>query len=133
MQTGRHAIVSDSDVVWAHDPTPMLAALLAKGTTLAASTDCLDVAADRDKSVRPSSPVMCGHAPGNLGGAVFNTGVLWFAADDSAIKFAKRWAERTLALTDPYSDDQGSCIALTTLTTVPSLQCKGDQARMCRT
>ena len=54
------------------------------------------------------SPVMCGHAPGNRAGAVFNTGVLWFAAADPAIAFAKKWALATLALTDPYSDDQGA-------------------------
>ena len=107
--TGRHVLVSDSDVVWVADPQPLLTALHAKGTTLAASTDCLDVEADRDKVPRKLSPTMCGFAPGNTGiaTATFNTGVLWFAAHDSAIKFAKEWAEGTLALTDPYSDDQG--------------------------
>ena len=57
----------------AHDPTrPRLE--LWEGATLAASTDCLDVEADRDKKPRATSPVMCGHAPGNRGGATLNTG-----------------------------------------------------------
>jgi hypothetical protein len=107
LRTGRHALVSDSDVVWIADPRPLLDALHAKGTTLAASTDCLDVEADRDKTARPSAPTMCGYNPGNTGGAVFNTGVLWFAAAPSSIAFASEWALGTLALTDPYSDDQG--------------------------
>jgi hypothetical protein len=50
---------------------------------------------------------MCGYAPGNTGGAVFNTGVLWFASEPSSIAFARQWALETLALTDAYSDDQG--------------------------
>lgn len=107
LRTGRHALVSDSDVVWVADPQPLLASLHAKGMTLAASTDCLDVEADRDKASRKVSPVMCGHAPGNTGLATFNTGVLWFASHESAITFAQEWALGTLALTDPYSDDQG--------------------------
>ena len=107
LETGRHALVSDSDVAWVSDPRPLLMTLRDRGATLAASTDCLDVQADRDKTHRSSSPVMCGHAPGNTGGAVFNTGVLWFAAEPSSIAFARRWALETLALTDAYSDDQG--------------------------
>ena len=85
---------------------PLLAEMHALGANMGSSTDCLDVNADRDKSTRATSPVMCGHAPGNRGGAIFNTGVLWFAASEPAINFAKRWAAETLALTDPYSDDQ---------------------------
>ena len=34
-------------------------------------------------------------------------GVVWFRADPSAIEFAREWALGTLALTDPFSDDQG--------------------------
>ena len=107
LQTGRHALVSDSDVVWVADPSHVIAEMHALGATLAASTDCLDVNADRDKTHRATSPVTCGYAPGNTMGAVFNTGVLWFASDAASIRFARTWAEETLALTDPYSDDQG--------------------------
>ena len=107
LQTGRHALVSDSDVVWIADPSHVIAEMHALGATLAASTDCLDVSADRDKTHRATSPVTCGYAPGNTMGAVFNTGVLWFASDAAAIRFARTWAAETLALTDPYSDDQG--------------------------
>ncbi len=67
----------------------------------------LRVQADADKSVRPSSPFMCGHAPGNRAGAVFNTGVLWFAARQAPHDFAREWALATLQLRDPWSDDQG--------------------------
>ena len=91
----RHVLVSDSDVVWMRDPAAEIAELAALGATLGAATDCLDVDADRDKTERPEAPVMCGHAPGNKDGAVFNTGVLWFAADPSSIAFAQRWATPT--------------------------------------
>ena len=50
---------------------------------------------------------MCGHAPGNRAGAVFNTGVLWFAASRASHDFAREWALATLQLRDPWSDDQG--------------------------
>ena len=33
--------------------------------------------------------------------------MVWFRADPSAIEFAREWALGTLALTDPFSDDQG--------------------------
>ena len=52
LRTGRHALVSDSDVVWVADPRPLLSQLQALGTTLGSSTDCLDVAADNDKTPR---------------------------------------------------------------------------------
>ena len=108
LQTGRHVLVSDSDVVWMRDPAAEIAELAALGATLGAATDCLDVDADRDKTERPEAPVMCGHAPGNKDGAVFNTGVLWFAADPSSIAFAQRWATATLTLASAWDDDQGA-------------------------
>ena len=109
LDTGRHVLVSDSDVVWRHDPTSHFERLRAGGATIAAATDCLDVAADRDKTPRPTSPNMCGHSPGNgpRRTAVFNTGILWFGATAVSTTFARRWASETLALTDPWSDDQG--------------------------
>jgi len=51
---------------------------------------------------------MCGHSPGNRHGAVFNTGVLWFAANAAApLAFLRAWALATIELSDPWSDDQG--------------------------
>ena len=47
----------------------------AAGATLAASTDCLHAAADEDKTPRRHCH-LCGHSPGNVFGAVFNTGLL---------------------------------------------------------
>ena len=96
--TGRHVLVSDSDVVWLRDPTSELLALVAAGANLAPSTDCINTAADRDKAPRPSSPYLCGHAPGNKDGAVFNTGVIFFAAAPPTIAFCTQWAEHTLRL-----------------------------------
>ena len=106
LETGRHALVSDSDVAWVSDPRPLLMTLRDRARR-SPHRRIASMQADRDKTHRSSSPVMCGHAPGNTGGAVFNTGVLWFAAEPSSIAFARRWALETLALTDAYSDDQG--------------------------
>lgn len=106
--TGRHVLVSDSDVVWLRDPTAELLALAAAGANLAPSTDCIHVEADNDKTPRPASPYMCGHAPGNRDGAVFNTGVIFLAATPPTIEFCSRWAERTLRLPSElwWSDDR---------------------------
>lgn len=79
----------------------------AEGANICASTDCLDLDADRDKTPRPGSPVQCGHSPGNTHGAVLNTGVLWFRSCEEGISLARQWALDTLGLRDPYSDDQG--------------------------
>ena len=106
--TGRHVLVSDSDVAWVGDPLPVLASLMAEGASLGASTDCLDVDSDQDKTPRSHSPQSCGYSPDNVGGAVFNTGVLWFKSDEDSISFVKAWATATLGLRDPYSDDQGA-------------------------
>ena len=107
--TGRHVLVSDSDVVWLRDPTHELMELVASGANLAPSTDCINVAADNDKSHRPQSPYLCGHAPGNRDGAVFNTGVIFLAAAEPTIAFCSRWAELVLHLPAAqwWSDDQG--------------------------
>ena len=88
---------------------PLLDELLRLGATMGSSTDCLDVQSDADKTPRARSAYMCGYNPGNTNPAdvVFNTGVVWFRADPSAIDFAREWALGTLALTDPFSDDQG--------------------------
>ena len=109
LRTGRHALVSDSDVAWAQDPTPLLNELLALGATLAPSTDCLDVRSDADKTPRRFSAYMCGYNPGNVEplDVVFNTGVVWFKADAAGIAFAAEWALQTLNLNNPFSDDQG--------------------------
>jgi hypothetical protein len=101
-------LVSDSDVVWVKDPLPLLDTLREGGATVGASTDCLDGASDRDKSSRASAAFMCGHSPGNRDGAVFNTGVLWFAAGAAPpLAFLRAWAVATLGLQDEWSDDQG--------------------------
>ena len=109
LRTGRHALVSDSDVAWVRDPTPLLNELLALGATLAPSTDCLDVQSDADKTPRRASAYQCGYNPGNVepNDVVFNTGVVWFKADAAGIAFAAEWALQTLNLNNPFSDDQG--------------------------
>ena len=89
LETGRHVLVSDSDVAWVADPLPIINELMAEGANIGASTDCLDLDSDRDKTPRPASPVQCGHAPGNTRGAVLNTGVLWFKACAEGISLAK--------------------------------------------
>lgn len=108
LETGRDVLVSDSDVVWVGDPLPLLTELMQEGATVGASTDCLDLDSDRDKTERPRSPVQCGHAPGNTHGAVLNTGVLWFKSSVDSIALARRWALETLNLHSPHSDDQGA-------------------------
>ena len=105
--TGRHVLVSDSDVVWVADPSAELEALAAAGASIAPSTDCIDAEADADKTPRDASPFMCGHAPGNKGGAVFNTGVIFLAASNATVGFCERWARATLQLETWWSDDQG--------------------------
>ena len=97
-----------AQVAWTADPVPLLQKLMAEGADVGASTDCLDVSADNDKTPRRSSPYMCGHAPNNTYGAVLNTGVLWFRSTADAIGLARKWAMATLGLRDPYSDDQGA-------------------------
>ena len=82
--TGRHVLVSDSDVVWLRNPTDELRALAAAGAMLSPATDCIHVAADRDKTPRPRSPNLCGHAPGNTHGATFNTGIIFLSAVTAA-------------------------------------------------
>ena len=93
----------------AGDPTDELLALAAAGANLAPSTDCINVESDRDKSPRPQSPYLCGHAPGNSDGAVFNTGVIFLTAAAATVAFCGRWANTTLHLPAPqwWSDDQG--------------------------
>ena len=105
--SGRHVLTSDADVVWLRDPIAELERLAASGASLAASTDCINVADDRDKSTRPASAYLCGHAPGNKDGTVFNTGVIFMASRPAAIAFCRLWANRTLALREWWSDDQG--------------------------
>ena len=108
LRTGRHVLVSDSDVVWVKSPLALLETLREGGATIGASTDCLDLSADRDNSPRASSPFMCGHSPGYRNGAVFNTVVLCFAAVAQApLRFLREWALSTLRLSDEWSDDQG--------------------------
>ena len=58
LETGRHALVSDSDVAWVRSPLPLLEELLAKGATMGSSTDCLDAASDADKTERKRSAYM---------------------------------------------------------------------------
>ncbi len=132
LRAGRHALVSDSDVAWRADPREQIRALLRMGANLGASTDCLDVSADADKTERAASPGACGHAPGNTRGAVFNTGVLWFRSHPSTIEFARRWAAATLALTDPYSDDQGAFNRLLTSGLYPVAAAPGTRGRVIR-
>ena len=76
-------------MAWVADPLPIINELMAEGANIGASTDCLDLDSDRDKTPRPASPVQCGHAPGNTRGAVLNTGVLWFKACAEGISLAK--------------------------------------------
>ena len=107
--TGRHVLVSDSDVVWLRDPTAELDALAAAGASLAPSTDCISIESDRDKTERPATSYLCGHAPGSRDGAVFNTGVIFLVASNETVRFCERWADATLHLPSDqwWSDDQG--------------------------
>ena len=107
--TGRHVLVSDSDVAWLRDPTAELDALALAGASLAPATDCINVAADKDKTPRPASAYLCGHNPGAKSGAVFNTGVIFLAATNATVHFCERWADATLHLPAEqwWSDDQG--------------------------
>ena len=50
--TGRHVLVSDSDVVRLRDPTAELLALANAGANIAPSTDCINVENDRDKTLQ---------------------------------------------------------------------------------
>ena len=108
LRTGRHVLVSDSDVVWLRDPTAELLALAAAGASLAPSTDCLSVESDRDKRPRRASPYLCGHSPGNADGAVFNTGIIFLASTEQSVSFCTQWANATLRLTSDqwWADDQ---------------------------
>ena len=76
LRTGRHALVSDSDVAWVGNPMPLLDELLRLGATMGSSTDCLDAQSDADKTPRKRSAYMCGYNPGNevASDVVFNTG-----------------------------------------------------------
>lgn len=107
--TGRHVLVSDSDVVWLRDPTAELLSLAAAGANLAPATDCISVEADNDKTPRPRTAYLCGHTPGSRDGAVFNTGIIFLAAAPATVAFCERWADTTLHLPQEqwWSDDQG--------------------------
>ena len=107
--TGRHVLVSDSDVVWLRNPASELLALAAAGANLAPATDCINVEADNDKSERAQTFNLCGHTPGARDGAVFNTGIIFLAATKTTVEFCERWAETTLHLPKDqwWSDDQG--------------------------
>ena len=108
--TGRHVLVSDSDVVWLRDPTAELLALAAAGANLAPATDCINVAADRDKTERKAAPYLCGHSPGSVHtSAVFNTGIIFLASSAATVAFCETWAATTLHLPSHmwWSDDQG--------------------------
>ena len=66
-----------------HPPLP-------PGASLAPSTDCIHVEADQDKTPRRASPYLCGHAPGNTQGAVFNTGVIFLASTNATVAFCEK-------------------------------------------
>ena len=106
IDTGRSVLVSDSDVVWKMSPLPHLQRLRTLGAAVAASTDCLDVASDEGRQPKTQYGG-CGHKPGAQHGAIFNTGVLWFAPHEGARRLLKEWANETLYLNNEWSDDQG--------------------------
>ncbi|KAL3911307.1 MAG: hypothetical protein SGPRY_008744 [Prymnesium sp.] len=142
LSSGRRVLVSDSDVVWLRDPSAelnFLAAhvgavlskltigagvcakikvtiILLQGASIAPSTDCLDTEEDNDKTPRQRSAYLCGHSPGNVGGTVFNTGVIFMASQSSTVGFCHLWANCTLQLVAEqwWSDDQGVFNALLT-------------------
>ena len=53
LETGRHVLVSDSDVAWTADPLPLLTELMVEGASVGASTDCLN----------PVRPISSKHRP----------------------------------------------------------------------
>ena len=91
----RSVVMSDVDCAWLA-PARLVDALLptlAEADVLA-GTDCLDVEQDADRSNRQHVTPRCGHHPGSMWSAWFNTGVLVFRDTDGAMSVAREWRER---------------------------------------
>jgi len=108
LRSERHVLLSDVDVVWLADPTPILASL-ARHADVMSATDCLHVTDDERKFPRrPQGTNRCAYNPGNADGhAAFNTGVVYFRPSKPAKAFAAAWRARLVSV-EPSSwvDDQ---------------------------
>ena len=111
--SGRQALLSDIDVVWASDPAPILADLHA--ADLGVSTDCLSPRVDAAIAARPPDgpPITrgiarCAYAPGNRDGhSAFNSGIVWLRPTAAAAAAAAGWRARlTSAEENKWLDDQ---------------------------
>ena len=103
----RSVLVSDVDSVWLMDPTPFLSSAAFDHVDVAVTSDCLSREADANKlgenpRFDKNGVWFCGHNPGNLFGATFNTGVLFLRPTSSAIAFTERWNAKLLAPTDDW-------------------------------
>lgn len=68
LRSDRHVLLSDVDVVWLHDPTPILATLATDADVMSA-TDCLHVSGDEAKFPKIAQGVnRCAYNPGNENG-----------------------------------------------------------------
>lgn len=92
----RDVVVSDVDCAWLAPPHYLLKEL--PEADVMAGTDCLHVTSDDDRSPRRHAEPRCGHHPGSMWAAWFNTGVLVFRATPAAIDFAERWRRAMAAV-----------------------------------
>ena len=96
---GRRVLVSDVDTVWTADPEPFLRSI--DHVDVGVTSDCLSRAADQNKRgdnrrFNPAGVWFCGHNPGNVFGATFNTGVLFLLPTPAMLAFTQRWCEQPL-------------------------------------
>jgi hypothetical protein len=108
LRAERHVLLSDVDVVWLVDPTPILRSLALHADVMSA-TDCLHVTDDELKfPKRRQGTNRCAYNPGNTDGhAAFNTGVVYFRPSTAAKAFAAAWRARLLSVqNDAWLDDQ---------------------------
>ena len=101
---GRRVLVSDVDTVWTADPEPFLRSI--DHVDVGVTSDCLSRAADQNKRgdnkrFNPAGVWFCGHNPGNVFGATFNTGVLFLLPTPAMLAFTQRWCEQPLTNPSP--------------------------------
>ena len=99
--------MSDVDSVWLADPTSYLDSAAFEHVDVGVTSDCLSREADQNKKgssrrFDPNGVWFCGHNPGNLFGATFNTGVLFLRPTAPTIAFTQRWHQKLLEPTDDW-------------------------------
>ena len=112
LETGRHALVSDADVVWLSDPEHYLASTV-PSADVGSATDCLFLSADRDKQDRDQNPYKCGFSPGNIlrlqaSSAAYNTGIMFFRASLAARMVVVAWSQALNTSKDRNVDDNNA-------------------------